>query len=76
ACTYIENGVSYLARIDTASGQLRGIVSPYTDVQELQVGPDFLLAIAGSPTTPLEVVRIDLAGVASRILARSITALP
>ena len=76
ACTFIENGVSHLARIDIESGKLRAIAAPYADVQELQVGAGFMVLIAGSPTTPLEVARIDLAEAERRILARSIAMPP
>ncbi len=75
-CTYIENGVSHLARIDVANGNLQKIDTGYTDIQELCTGPGFMVLIAGSPTTPLEVVRIDLASGKTEVLARSIDSLP
>ncbi len=75
-CTYIDNGVSHLARIDVAAGTLHNIPTLYTDVQDLYVGPGFMLLIAGSPTTPLEVARIDIASGQIDVLARSIDTLP
>lgn len=75
-CTYIDNGVSHLARIDVAAGTLHSIPTPYTDVQDLYVGPGFMVLIAGSPTTPLEVARIDVASGQVDVLARSFDTLP
>lgn len=76
ACTYIENGISRLGRIDLASGAMRPIPSPYTDIQEIHAGPDTLLVIGGSPTMSLEVARIDLSGGAPEVLAQSFDARP
>ena len=75
-CTYIENGVSHLARINVTNGVLQSIPTQYTDIQELRIGPVCMVLIAGSPTTPLEVVRLDIASGKSDILARSIDTLP
>lgn len=75
-CTYIEYGVSHLARIDLEAGALQDINVPYTDIQDLRVGSGGVLLIAGSPTIPLEIVRINLKSVERQVLARSITNLP
>lgn len=71
-CTYIQDGISHLARIDVASGKLSEIETKYSEMHDLRVGPGFVALIAGSPGTAAEVVRIDLAGGATRVLARSI----
>ena len=75
-CTYIENGVSKLARLDTASGALSAIDNPYQEIRELRVSGDTLVLLAGAPTIAAEVVRIDLASGAREVLARSIEQLP
>ena len=75
-CTYIENGVSRLARLDTASGLLTAIDNPYQEIRELRVAGDTLVLLAGAPTIAAEVVRIDLASGAREVLARSIEQLP
>jgi len=75
-CTYIENGVSRLARLDTASGALSPIDNPYQEIRELRVSGDTLVLLAGAPTIAAEVVRIDLATGAREVLARSIEQLP
>ena len=50
--TCIEQGVSRLGRIDVASGRWTEIATDYTDLDDLQVGPGFVVALAGSPAKP------------------------
>ncbi|MFL6708140.1 MAG: prolyl oligopeptidase family serine peptidase [Massilia sp.] len=72
-CTYIENGVSQLARL--ADGVLTPIANPYQEIRELRVAGDTILFLGGAPTIASELVRIDLASGAATVLARSM-ALP
>lgn len=74
--TCIENGLSKLGRIELASGDWQPIVTEFTDVDELRVGAGFVLAVAGSPARPHEVVRISLDGSAPEVIASSVTDLP
>ena len=74
--TCIEQGVSRLGRIDLVTGRWKPIVTDYTDFDELRVGPGFLVALAGSPTVPLQVLRIDLSTGAHTVLASSFSDLP
>ena len=74
--TVIEQGSSKLVRIDLARGTSQPIETPFTDLDDLCAGPGFVLAIAGSPTVPELVVRIDAASGAHRVLARSVDELP
>jgi dipeptidyl aminopeptidase/acylaminoacyl peptidase len=75
-CTYIEGGVSRLARLDTASGRLAPIDTPYQEIRELRVQGDTLALLAGAPTIAAEIVGIDLASGAREVLAHSIDNLP
>jgi dipeptidyl aminopeptidase/acylaminoacyl peptidase len=75
-CTYIEDGVSRLARLDTRSGALTPIDTPYQAIAELRVAGDTAVLLGGAPTLASEVARIDLATGASEVLARSIERLP
>ena len=59
-----------------ARGAGRRSPAPYTDIDELRVGPGFVAIIGGSPTPPRQVVRIDLASGASAVLASSVDDLP
>jgi dipeptidyl aminopeptidase/acylaminoacyl peptidase len=75
-CTYIEDGVSRLARLDAASGQLTPIDNPYQEIRELRVAGDTLALLAGAPTIALELALFDLAGGQRTVLAKSIENLP
>jgi dipeptidyl aminopeptidase/acylaminoacyl peptidase/acyl-CoA synthetase (AMP-forming)/AMP-acid ligase II len=74
--TVIEQGLSSLLRIDLVRGTSRRIGTPFTDLDELCAGPGFVLAIAGSPTVPEQIVRIDTLSGVHQVLARSVDALP
>ncbi|AKU23391.1 S9 family peptidase [Massilia sp. NR 4-1] len=75
-CTYIEQGVSRLARLLLNSGKLEAIANPYQEIRELRVGPGFVVLLGGSPTIPAEVACIDFTSEEVEVLARSIDTLP
>jgi dipeptidyl aminopeptidase/acylaminoacyl peptidase len=75
-CTYIENGVSRLAQLSTATGKLQPIANPYEEIRELRVAGSVVALMGGAPTIALELARIDLATGSHDILARSISELP
>jgi dipeptidyl aminopeptidase/acylaminoacyl peptidase len=74
--TYIDQGVSKLARIDVATGALTGIATPYGEIRELKAGPGFVVVLAGSPVIPAELARIDLSNGEREVLAKSIESVP
>ncbi len=73
-CSYIENGVSQLARL--SNGALTPIANPYQEIRELRVHGDVIVFFGGAPTIASELVRMDLATGTSRVLATSIASLP
>ena len=73
-CTYIEQGVSRLARL--AGGTLAPIDNPYQEIRELRVQGDTVALLGGAPTIAAEIARIDLATNTREVLARSIEHLP
>lgn len=75
-CTYIDKGVSRLARLLPASGKLEAIANPYEEIRELRVAPGYVAMLAGSPTIALELARIDFTEEGVEILAQSIEELP
>jgi dipeptidyl aminopeptidase/acylaminoacyl peptidase len=75
-CTFVTDGVNQLARLDTRSGKLEEIPTAYQEIRELRVAGDTVVLLAGAPTIALELARIDLAGGAREVLARSIEQLP
>ena len=58
-CTYTQNGLCFLASLDIDTRNFTPIETPYTDIAHVQSGKGFVLFIAGSPTQPLAVVRLD-----------------
>lgn len=70
-CTYTDNGISYLARLDTKTGKLEQIPTPYTDIWDVVVGPGFALFLAGSASQPLLLVMLDLTTLQIRVLRRA-----
>ncbi len=74
--TFIEQGLSKLIRIDLAGGRAHAIDTLFTDLDDLRAGPGFVVAVAGSPSAPEQVVRIAAASGAHRVLARSVDDLP
>jgi len=59
-CTYTKKGTWYLASIDTVSGKLDMINTPYTSIGYLKSAPGYIIFIGGSPTGAPSVVRLDL----------------
>lgn len=75
-CTYIEDGVSRLARMQVASGAMTPIETPYEEIRELRVCGNTIAFLGGSPTLAAELVRMDLTQGTREVLARSIAQLP
>ena len=75
-CTYIENGVSRLAQLSAASGEMRAIANPYEEIRDLRVSGAGVVLLGGAPTIALELARIDLGSGERDVLARSIDELP
>ena len=75
-CTYIQDGVSFLALIDILSGTLEPISSDYTEIDDLQIGLGFAVFIGGAPDTASRVVRIALIGGQAQVLACSVATQP
>lgn len=75
-CSYIEQGVSKLARLRPGCTVLEPIETPYQEIRELRVGDGYVVVLAGSPTIATEIARIDLATGERQVLERSIADLP
>lgn len=70
-CTYTEQGVWRLVSLDNATGKLRLIETPYTDVWNLHASSGIAVFAAGSPTEPPSIVKLDLATHRMEVLRRS-----
>ncbi|MFH1185021.1 MAG: prolyl oligopeptidase family serine peptidase [Chloroflexota bacterium] len=61
-CCYTQQGVDHLAWLDSASGKLTAIASPYIEVDFLRCGDGVASFIGGSPVSPTSVVHMDFDG--------------
>jgi dipeptidyl aminopeptidase/acylaminoacyl peptidase len=70
-CTYTQQGIWYLATLDTQTKQLEVIETPYTDISSVHAVPGRAVFIAGSATEPTAVVQMDLTNKQISVLKRS-----
>jgi dipeptidyl aminopeptidase/acylaminoacyl peptidase len=70
-CTYIENGFSRLALLDTGTLKLEPIEAPYSQIDGIRAAAGRAVFIAGSPTESASVVRFDPATRQFETLRRS-----
>ena len=59
-CTYAQNGLCFLASLNIDTKKLTLIETPYTDLSHIRSGNGFVVFLAGSPTQPFTVVRMDI----------------
>jgi dipeptidyl aminopeptidase/acylaminoacyl peptidase len=62
-CTYVKQGFSHLAILDTSTGLIETIESPYTRIEGIRCcsgKPGSALFVAGSPHESSSIVRFDL----------------
>jgi dipeptidyl aminopeptidase/acylaminoacyl peptidase len=72
-CAYSEQGTWRLATINTVTSKLERVKTPYTDIRSLRASSGLAVFIAGSPTEPPSIVRLDLATRQIEVLRRSST---
>jgi dipeptidyl aminopeptidase/acylaminoacyl peptidase len=70
-CTYTQDGIWYLASLDTQTKQLEVIETPYTDISSVHAANGRAVFMAGSATEPTAVVQMDLAAQQLEVLRRS-----
>ena len=70
-CAYNQRGTWSLASIDTGSGRLTPIDTPFTDIVSLHVTSTRAVFIAGSPSRGSAVVSLDLASGAIETVRRA-----
>ena len=72
-CSYRDAGRVHLARLDTESGDLAAMETPYTEIENLCVGAGQALYQGGAPERQAELVNLDLGSGKTEILRRSST---
>jgi dipeptidyl aminopeptidase/acylaminoacyl peptidase len=70
-CSVIEQGRSRLAQLDTASGRLEAIETPYTEISSVHSNGSSVVFRAGSPGEPASIVKLDLESNELLVLRRS-----
>ena len=70
-CTYNEKGTWKLANLDTAAKKLQPIKTNYTDISYLRAMPGKAVFMAGSPTEPASIAKLDLQSERIEVLHRS-----
>jgi dipeptidyl aminopeptidase/acylaminoacyl peptidase len=70
-CAYTEQGTWRLAGLDTATGALTPIETPYSEIGQIRAASNRAVFLAGSPTEPTSVVQFDLATGQFEVLRRS-----
>ncbi len=70
-CAYGQRGTWRMAAIDTSSGTLMPIDTPFTDIGGLRVTPTSVVFTAGSPSRGSAVVSLDLANGAIATIRRA-----
>lgn len=70
-CAYTKEGTWKLAEIETGFGDLEERTFPFTDIRSLKVVGDQAVMIAGSPSVPTSIIRLDLSTGVMDLLKRS-----
>jgi dipeptidyl aminopeptidase/acylaminoacyl peptidase len=59
-CSYTENGIGYLANLDTVTGELKPFDLPYTTIGNVRATRERAVFSGASPTIANSVVQLDL----------------
>jgi len=70
-CSFIKQGTTYLGYLDTTTGKLNCIGSPYSRIEWLHASPEYAVFICSSPAESLAVVKLDLDTLSIRELHQS-----
>lgn len=70
-CSYSQEGISYLASLNTQTGRLDPIELPYTELGGIHVAPGKVVFSAGSATEPSAIAQLNLATQQLEVLQRS-----
>ena len=70
-CSFIKQGTSYLGYLDTTTGKLDHIGSPYSRIEWVHASPYYAVFICSSPTESLAVVKLDLDTFSVHVLHQS-----
>src|SRR6266704_1625403 len=70
-CTYAQRGIWQLATIDTSTGELEPIDTPYTEISFVCAAPGRAVFRAGAPAEPFSIIEMDLETRNTSVLKRA-----
>ncbi len=70
-CSYTQRGAWHLALLDTTTGQLEPLATPYTEISGVRAAAGRILFIGSSPTEPRSIVLLDPAARRIKVLRRT-----
>jgi dipeptidyl aminopeptidase/acylaminoacyl peptidase len=70
-CSFIKQGTTYLGYLDTTTGKLDRIGSPYSRIEWLHASTEHAVFVCSSPTQSLTVVELDLGTLSTQVLHQS-----
>ncbi len=70
-CSFTQKGRDHIARLNTETGKLEVIKTPYTYISSLHTTYDCAVFIGGSPREATSIVRLDLKTFNTEVLKRS-----
>jgi dipeptidyl aminopeptidase/acylaminoacyl peptidase len=70
-CTYIKQGISHLAILETATGKIETIESPYTRIEGIRAKPGKAFFLAATPLDSTAIISFDLSTRRFDVLRRS-----
>ncbi|MBN2238498.1 MAG: S9 family peptidase [Dehalococcoidales bacterium] len=70
-CSYEQGGESYLVTLDTETLELNKIDIPYSVIGTVKAVPGYAVLLAGSPSSPSAIVRLDLSSGETEVLKQA-----
>jgi len=70
-CSYTQKGRWHIARLNTETGKLEDIETPYTHISSLHTTCEYAVFIGGSPREANSIVKLDLNTLNTDVLKRS-----
>jgi dipeptidyl aminopeptidase/acylaminoacyl peptidase len=70
-CSYSEQGAWHLANLDTTTGTLSPIETPYSTIRQVRATAGQVVFIGGSTSEPLSIIQLDLNTSRIAVLRRS-----
>lgn len=70
-CAFSQNGSWKMGELDTDFGELEERTFPFSDIRSLRVGGGQAVLVAGSPSVPLSLIRLDIGTGVMDVMRRS-----